>query len=238
MQFNESTNQTGIIQHIDFLLFGDSSTLNTDYSLKDRTRNINLSYDEAIAELFKADPNFMWDDTTNTDFPIATLDLTSGQDHFTTPDGSLVVHRIRAKDSSGNWKTLTPKLRRELTDKELEATGSPTAYYKIDNAFFPVPIPNYSSSGGIEIEFQRGGNHFDSTDTTETPGFASIFHPFLAYGAALQYAIANGMSEKMTVLSAEKEKIKRAMTEHYQNRSPDDRPGMRIKKQSVKRYGL
>lgn len=238
MQFNDSTNYTGIINQIDFLLFGDGSSLNTDYSLKDRTNNVNIVYDEAVAELFKADPNFIWDDTTNTDFPIAKLDLKANQDHFTVPDASLVVHRIRVKDSNGKWKTLTPKLRRELTDSELEETGTPDKYFKIDNGFFPVPIPDYEATLGIEIEFQRGANHFSSTDTTATPGFASIFHEFLPVGAALKYAIANGMSEKIEILSAEKERIKKSMLEHYQLRSPDERPKMKLKQGSVRRFGL
>ena len=238
MQFNDTTDYTGIIQHIDFLLFGDGTTNNTDYALEDRTRNINLAQDEAVAELFKADPNFIWDDTTNTDFPIAKLDLTANQDHFTVPDASLVVHRFRVKDPNGEWQTLTPKLRRELSDSELDDTGTPSKYYKIDNAFFPVPIPDYGATSGIEVEFQRGANHFDSTDTTTEPGFASIFHEFLPVSAALKYAIANGMSEKIKTLSAEKERIKQSMREHYQLRSPDERPKMRIKSKDQKAYGL
>lgn len=237
MQFSDTTNYTGIIQDIDFLLFGDGTTNNADYSLEDRTRNINLAQDEAVAELFKADPNFIWDDTTNSDFPIAKLNLTANQDHFTIPDASLVVHRFRVKDSNGEWKTLTPKLRRELSDSELEDTGTPENYYKLDNAFFPVPIPNYSSTLGIEIEFQRGANHFSSTDTTDEPGFASIFHQFLPVSAALRYAVANGMSEKIKTLSTDKERIKLSMREHYSERSKDEKPGMRLKRKDIKAYG-
>jgi len=238
MQFSDTTNYTGLIQDIDFLLFGDGTTNNTDYSLEDRTRNINLAKDEAVAELFKADPNFIWDDTTNSDFPIAKLNLTANQDHFIVPDASLVVHRFRVKDSNGEWKTLTPKLRRELTDSELEETGTPNVYFKIDNAFFPRPTPDYGATLGIEIEFQRGANYFESADTTTVPGFASIFHSFLSVSASLRYAVANGMSEKIKTLSAEKDRIKLSMREHYQLRSPDERPKMRLKQESNRRYGL
>jgi len=238
MQFSDTSNYIGLIQDIDFLLFGDGTSFNDDYSLEDRTRNINLAQDEAVVELFKADPNFIWDDTTNTNFPIAKLDLTANQDHFTIPDKSLVVHRFRVKDSNGKWKTLTPKLRRELSDDELEETGTPDKYYKLDNAFFPIPIQNYEATLGIEIEFQRGANYFESTDTTTEPGFASIFHSFLSVSAALRYAIANGMSEKIKTLSVEKEKIKMSMREHYERRSSDQKPKMSLKKESVRRYGL
>lgn len=237
MMFSDSSNYTGLLNDIDFLLFGDGTTFNTDYSLEDRTRNINISLDEAVAELFKADPNFMWDDTTNEDFPIATLNL-EAQDHFTIPDASLVVHRVRIKDQNGKWITLTPKMRRELTDAELEETGTPSKYYKIDNAIFPLPIPSYTYSGGIELEFQRGANHFVSTDTTKTPGFNPQFHQFLSVNAALRYAVANGMTKKISTLAAEKERIKMSMREHYQLRSPDERPRLRLRAGNYRRYGL
>ena len=238
MEFNPTDKSNSIISDIDFLLFGDGSTFNSDYSLADRTRNVNISLDEAVVELFKADPNFMWDDTTNTDFPIAVIDLESDKDHYTLPDESLVVHRMRVKDSGGEYITLTPVTRRELTDSDLNSTGTPSKYYKIDNALFPVPVPDYGATAGVELEFQRGANHFATTDTDKKPGFNSQFHQYLSVGASLRYALANGMNEKANYLQAEKERIKMAIQDHYARRSPDDRTRLRLKKTSVSNYGL
>lgn len=238
MLFNPTDKSFSIIADIDFLLFGNSATFNTDYSLIDRTRNVNISMDEIVSELFKADPNFMWDDTTNPDFPIATLALEANKDHYTIPDESLVIHRVRIKDQNGKYITLTPVLRRELTDNELEATGSPEKYYKIDNGVFPVPIPDYGATSGVELEFQRGANHFVTTDTTKKPGFNPQFHQYLSIGSSYRYALANNLKEKMTFLQGEKERIKLAVIEHYARRSPDDRTRLRIKRPSVRSYGL
>ena len=238
MVFSDSSTNQGIIQDIDFLLFGDGTAFNTDYVLADRVRNVNLSWDEAVAELYKADPNHKWDDTTNEDLPFATLDLTANQDHYTLLDSALVIHRVRMKDSNGEWKTLTPALRSELTDAELEATGTPDKYYKIGGVVFPTPIPDYGAADGVELEFQRGGNHFTAASTSTSPGFNSQFHSFLSVGAALRYAIANGMTEKIAQLKTEKEAIRKAMVEHYERRSPDERPKLRLKKVSPRRYGL
>lgn len=238
MYFNPTDKSNSIIADIDFLLFGDGSTFNSEYSLADRTRNVNISLDEVVSELFKADPNFMWDDITNSDFPIATIDLTANQDHYTIPDESLVIHRMRVKDSSGNYLTLTPVMRRELTDSELNSTGTPSKYYKIDNALFPIPIPDYGASAGVELEFQRGANHFLTTDTDKKPGFNPQYHQYLSIGAALRYALANGMKEKASILISEKERIRGSIQEHYARRSPDDRTRLRLKKASVSNYGL
>lgn len=238
MKFNPTSKEDSLIADIDFLLFGDSSTLNTDYSLIDRTRNINIAYDETVSELFKADPNFMWDDTTNTDFPIATLALVANRDDYVLPDASLVFNRVRIKDQNGNYRTLTPHLRREFSDSELDATGTPEGYYKIDNAVILVPKPNYGAAAGVEIEFQRGANHFTSTDTDSSPGFASQFHQILSISAALRYAMANGLKEKVAMLTGMKEKILIQIREHYQLRSPDERPRLRLRKQPVSNYLL
>lgn len=238
MTFNGSDKANSIVADIDFLLFGDGETFNTDYSLTDRTRNVNITWDEAIAELYKADPNHKWDDTTNTDFPIATLTLVPNQDHYTLLDSALVVHRVRIMDRNGKYMTLTPVNRVELTDSELEATGSPDKYYKLGGAIFPVPIPDYGATDGVELEFQRGANYFTISDTNKVPGFNPQYHQFLSIGAALRYASSNGMKNKTTYLSGEKERIRTTMREHYQLRALDERPRLRLRRANVRRYGL
>lgn len=237
MQFSDAATYQGLVQDIDFILFGSSAVFNTDYPLADRVRNINIVWDEAIAELYKADPNHKWDDTTNTDLPFATLALTANLDHYTLLDSALVIHRVRMMDKSGVLKTLIPVLRSELTDDELNSTGEPSKYYKIGGVVFPVPVPDYGATGGVELEFQRGANHFTAADTTKSPGFASQFHEFLSVGAALRYAIANGMKNKTAQLRADKEAIRNAMREHYERRSPDEKPKMKLKKANT-HYGL
>lgn len=238
MQFNPTNKSNSLIAHIDFLLFGDGSTLNSTYSIVDRTRNINISWDSVVADLYKADPNHKWDDTSNSDLPFATLDLSSGLDHYTLLDSALVIHRFRIKTPTGKWQTLTPVLRSELSDSELEATGTPEKYYKIGGVIFPVPVPNYGYADGVELEFQRGANHFVTTDTTKEPGFNSQFHQILAIDAALMYAIANGLKEKAAFLGQQKTAVVSAMREHYERRSPDEKPKIKLKKPSVANYGL
>lgn len=237
MQFNPTDKSISLVGDIDFLLFGDSSILNTDYSLADRTRNINIALDEVVAEIYKADPNHQWDDTNNADFPIATTNLTAGLDHYTMLDSSLVVHRVRIKDVNGNWITLTPRLRREMSDTDLNSTGTPSKYYKLGEAVFLLPVPNYSVSGGVELTFQRGGNHFGTSDTTASPGFNSQFHQLLSIKAAKRYALANGMTDKVQMLDNMENITNNKMLEHYQLRSPDEKPQFRIKR-NVNKYGL
>lgn len=244
MQFNPTDKSISIIGDIDFLLFGNSATLNTDYSLVDRTRNVNIAYDEVVAELYKADPNYKWDDTTNSDYPLATTDLVANKDNYILLDAALVIHRVRVKDRNGKFVTLTPKVRSELSDSELNATGGvPDKYFKIDNGVFPLPVPDYGYADGFEIEFQRTGNHFSTSDTSATPGFNSQFHQALSVKAALRYALANGMEEKVSMLEKmlhnedNGEGIMDKLLEHYQLRSLDEKPKLKLKR-STSNYGL
>jgi hypothetical protein len=238
MVFSDTTNKLGLIQDIDFLLFGSSAVQNTAYAIADRVRNLNSGWDEAVSELYKADPNFKWDDTTNSDFPLALVDLTANLDHYTLLDSMLVIHRVRVKDKNGDYKTLTAKNRAEFTDAELKATGEPDSYYKMGGAIFPVPIPDYGATDGVEIEFQRGGNYFAAADTTKTPGFNAQFHRFLSLSAALDYAVAAGLQKKISNLTALKEAMRVRMVQHYERRSPDAKPKISLKKGNVNRYGL
>jgi hypothetical protein len=230
MQINPTDKSISIIADIDFLLFGTSTTFNTDYSLTDRIRNVNNAWDEAVTELYKADPEYKWDDTTNTDFPIATVDLTAGLDHYTMLDAALVIHRVRMKDNGGTLRTLESVERRQLSDSQLNETGSPSHYYKMGGAIFPAPVPDYGFGDGVEIEFQRGANHFTIASTSESPGFNPQYHRFLSLGAALDYALANGMDKKAKSLSELKEAKRRSMVEHYERRSPDARPRLKLKR--------
>lgn len=232
MYFNSSDKSNSIIADIDFLLFGTSETFNDAYTLVDRTRNVNIVLDETVAEMFKADPNWDYDDTSNTNFPIATTDLNSGQDNYSFPDSTLVINRVRIKDSQGNLVTLEPVSRAELSDTELRATGSPNKFYKKGGSFFPVPIPDYGYDEGVEVEFQRGANHFASTDTTVSPGFNSLFHQILSVGAALRYAVGNGMREKVSFLSGLRAEITKNIREHYQTRSKDEKPRITLRRSS------
>lgn len=236
MKFNDTSEYSGIINDIDFLLFGDGETSNSAYTLKDRTRNVNIAYDEVVDLLFKNDPNWQWDDTTYTNVPIATTTLVSGQSNYTFPDSLVVIRRVRVTDSNGDLKTLDPITRREADDDDLDESGEPDSYYKIGNAVFLVPVPDYG--GTIEVQFQRGANYFTSSDTSREPGFAEQFHSFLSISAALRFAVANGMAQKAEALRYEKEVMKRAIREHYELRSRDQKPHLSLPTKPIKYYGL
>lgn len=238
MTVNGADKANSIVGEIDFLLFGSSATLNTEYSLTDRIRNINTAQDEVVTEIFKADPNWEWDDSNNTDLPIATTALIAARDNYGIPDATLVIHRVRIKDNNGDWVTLNPVDRRELSDSDMALTGVPTDYYKIGRSIFPIPVPDYGVAGGFELQYQRGANHYTISTTDSTPGFDSRFHRFLSVSAAYMYAIAHDMGNKIQTLTAERERIRTSIRDYYQTRSKDQNPKIKLKRRNVNRYGI
>lgn len=238
MLFNPTDKSNSLIADIDFLLFGTSAVFNDDYSLIDRTRNVNIAYDEVVAELYSASSEWEFDDTTNTNIPIATIALTANQDHITLLDSASVIHRVRVRTRDGKYKTLEPKTRKQLSDSQLSATGTPDSYFKMGSIIRFSPIPDYGYAAGVEVEFQRGGNYFQTSDEGVEIGFDKLFHQRLSLGAAHRYALANSMTEKANYLSAEIEKMRSKMVAHYQKRSSEVVPSLKLKQKGIKRYGL
>ena len=130
---------------------GIANTDTTTYPLADFTRNANFALDRVSSLIMK------WDDTNNTDLPIATTSLVASQQDYGIAVGHLKVLKVRIKDQQGNWVSLDPINRRDLTDSQLTTTaGDPKRYDKVGNSLFLYPKPSYASSGGLEVQFQRG----------------------------------------------------------------------------------
>ena len=92
---------------------GIANTDTTTYPLADFTRNANFALDRVSSLIMK------WDDTNNTDLPIATTSLVASQQDYGIAVGHLKVLKVRIKDQQGNWVSLDPINRRDLTDSQL-----------------------------------------------------------------------------------------------------------------------
>ena len=236
MVFNDPENKQGIIQHIDFLLFGTSDDFHEAYSLVDRVRNCNLAYDEVVTILFEADPYWNWEDSNHEKLPIGEIDVQSGKDNYSMKDSFVIVNQVRIKDKDGNYKTLESVNRKEINN--LEATGVPDKYYKIGKSIFPHPIPDYSSKKGLEVQFQRTGDYFEKDDLEKEPGFAGNFHELIPIIASMKWAMANGMKDKINVLDNAKQIKLQRLDRQYKKRGKDKNSGFEVEKRNIKRLGL
>lgn len=227
MVFSDSSTKLGIVEDVDFLLFG-STTATSPYALADKVRNINVAYDEVADLIMKADHSWEWDDNNKTDLPEATAALVANQQDYGITDVTfLKILKIEIKDSSGNWNPLFPigldqKRQVSITDY-MKTAGIPREYDKRGGSLYLYPKPNYSQSASLKILYQRLPTLFTASSTTDVPGFNRAFHRLLSYKAALTYAIAHGMNGKINTLSSEIGKLEVRLVDFYGTRDHDEK---------------
>ena len=250
--FSNTSTMTGIVEKIDFLLFGSSTANTTEFPLKDKTREVNEWYRKVMGWIFEACGNWSFDDSNFTNLPIGKLDCVLDQHDYSFPTDYVEIEEIHYKDSSGIWHELTPLDRKEISgqgglesgviggvvnqasEEFLKTSGTPKYYDKFANSFWLYPAPNRTSTDGDSIRVYHTrdasytatttntGGPFISTDTTKEPGFNVLWHPVLAYGAAYNYAIANGRVDKIPTLLNEIERFHVMIQQHYARRKQDE----------------
>lgn len=230
MVFSDTSTSLGLIQDVTFLLGGVNTT---DYATADRTRNINEHYRQIWHDIFEAYGGWRWDDTNQTDLPQATDSLVSGTATYALPSAALTIHAIEVKNSNGDWVKLDPAPaeyinRTTAIDEFLSSNGTPAYYRLLGDTIELFPAPNYASTNGLKVYFDRDISAFAATDTTKVAGFASPYHRVLSIGAALDYALANGMTDKISILSSMYNEYRVNIRKFYSERWRDNQP-MRIK---------
>lgn len=192
MKFNSGTDSL----YADALFWSGATT--TTFPIDpDFTRSTNAALDIITAIIQEADDAWDYTDSNDsTELIDATTNLVSGTAKYAVAASWLKVARVRVKDANGNWITLRNVQRAQLSDSQLAESGTPWGYYMLGGYLYLVGTPNYSQSAGIEIQFQRGADHFVVADTTAEPGFAPQFHRLVSLMAALDYCEANNMERK------------------------------------------
>ena len=230
MQFSDSANLTGIVEEIDFYINTDS----TSYPLKQKARNVNRRLDDVVSIILASDGRWEWDDSNQTDLPIGTSTLVNNQQDYEIAGATfLKITRVEVKDINGNYRKLEPIDQRNITTESLtefqKTAGKPLFYDKIGDSVFLYPKPStalVTASAGLKVYFKRIPSYFSYDDTTKTPGFAPLYHRILSVGAALDYAIANEMVNKINILTPIMAKLEQGLIDFYSSRSQDEQARM------------
>jgi hypothetical protein len=239
MQFNGEANGLDLYSDALYLCGLDETSDTTSYPIKAFTRNANLVLDRVIALILKSDAQWEFDDTNNTDLPIATTNLVANQQDYSIAVTQLKIRRVRIKDPNGNWTILNPVSRKSLNDGQLDASaGTPDSYDPLGSSIFLYPTPSYSSTSGLELQFQRGASYFDNGDTTKTPGFATQFHRLVSLGAALNYCEVNSLNTRVAMIQAKITAMEDELTTFYSNRNADQQPSITFKREDYGERGL
>ena len=196
---------------------------------------INNAYERVVQLIMQTDGRWQWDDTNQSDLPIATATLTSGQQDYTLAVTHLEILRIEAKDTNGNWYQIQPLDQADLKgialDEFMETDAEVISYYDIlGSSIFLYPAPNYTQAASLKVYFQRPPVLFSSSDVstgTKAPGFNSLYHGLLPLWAAYEYALANGQNQKLSPYLGEIQRMEDSLKHDYMLRHKDDPMKMR-----------
>jgi len=191
MQFNDTTNNLGIIQACErYTNLGDTTISGSSDKLKEFTAYANTSLRRIWHNIFMSSGNWIYDDGNQTDLPQATTNIVAAQALYALPSEAVTVQRMEYKDSSGNWSEIYPMTLEEIptaVDEYMKTDSTPYRYRLVDDTIELFPAPADSVTGGLKIYFERGSVSFVSTDTTEAPGFVSEYHDLVPIGASLEW---------------------------------------------------
>lgn len=236
--FSDPPGQGGIIQLIERnCAFNPGDISSNTVLLQQFTADINIALDKAWSLIIPASGSWELDDTNFNDYPIISTNLVSGQrDYSFTIDGSgniiLDIYRVTVANPTGVFAEIYPVNQEQTTAKSgnavdttsfidgKNATGTPTRYDKTGNGIFLDVIPNYNSTNGLKVYINREASYFTSSATTKKPGFAGIFHEYLALRPSYQYSFRKNLANTGS-LRAEMESMERAMQDYYSDRQKD-----------------
>lgn len=210
--------------------FDDGYISGNPTKLAEFTSDVNLALDKVIALILQANGTWQFDDSNQTDYPIITTNIVSGQrDYSFVIDGAgnliLDVYRVLVADQNGVYHDVDPQdvssgqATVGFTDG-MNITGIPNSYDKNATGIFLDPIPNYNRSAGLKVYINREGSYFTVSDTTKKPGFAGLFHEYLALRPSYQYAYRKGLSN-LNSLEKEMLKMEDDLQNYYKAREKD-----------------
>lgn len=181
--------------------------------------------------ILQSDGRWKWDDTNNAAQPTTTINMTEATTAVAIPDTTyLTINRVEVLDVNGNWYKINPFNEHEVVNQSmteyLKTPGRPLMYEKVGGFLNLYPKPTGGSvtlTAGLKVYYQRDASYFTTVDTTKVPGFAAPFHRILSFGGALDYAIANGLSQKINILTPLIQKIEQDLQTFYSSRSRDEK---------------
>lgn len=229
MVYSDTTNLNGVIQTVERLADLGQTYFSGDATrLKEITAMINNENHRIWAFIFNSTGNWQYDDGNYTNLPQSASDLVSGTGKYALPTEALTIIGVNCKDTNGEWYPLTPLTNKAIdnqVDGFLDDNGTPE-YYKVVNGTVQVfPAPNYNSTGGFKVLFDRDSVDFTTSDTTKTPGFASPYHEWLPLKTTITWLeIKQPQSPSLAAYRLKDQKFEIDVKKFYSARFKDYKP--------------
>ena len=235
LQFSDSATKRGIVELID----STCKTNSTSYPLVEKTRDINLTLDRAIAIALKACGTWQFDDSNHLGYPIITTDIVAGQRDYSFVNdnaGNLIldIYKVFVKDPvSGIYNEIKPVDVNSETGTEgftdgQDIQGKVHRYDKMANGIFLDSIPDTNVANGLKMYINREALYFTTADTTKKSGIDGRLHEYLSARPSYMYAMRNSLAN---VVALEKEMLKweQEILDTYGMREKDKRKIIKAK---------
>jgi hypothetical protein len=188
-------------QLIDRITFYTSLDENI-FQATDRLIAINNAYDKLHSIILDSQDEWDFDDSNNTELPIATTDLLANQDIYAIPDTLYRLNKVEINYGAGFIKALPLDLNENFLseDELLQRSNVSTPYYRIFGQtiqFYPKPTAEVSN--GLKLYYDRAITHFTSdeyTAGTVKPGLDQLWHDYIALQASLDGAVKYNLVNK------------------------------------------
>lgn len=225
MQFNDTTNNTGIAQQARSFARVDA----TQWPLSKIANSANNWHDLVTGYAIGADRRFQWDDTNHTKLPEGTTPLTINQADYsflTDEQGNTIITLIGVSIlQNGRYEMLQPVDRNDPNyDPSTfgQETGTPIEYDKIsDNIVRLDKKPSATVAAGLKFYFQRTGSYFTASDTTKAPGVSPLLHRGYVIACAYDIALTLGL-ENLQALAVERASEEAKMERYFAERNQDE----------------
>lgn len=239
MQFNDVTNKNGLIQNCEINLFGDNpfTQISANVSrLAIFTNYINEGLSRYASIALMSDYNWEWDDRNQTDLPIGTTTITSGQQDYAIATEHSIVTAVEIKNSSGLWTALRELDERFFTENNVSisnymanVTGMPYQYTKVANSIFLYPTPDFTQVASLKVRFKRAPSYYTVADTTKVQGFTDLHANYLSDYATWKYAFNHSMNMADSYERAKTNWEQEVIPEFYSKRSSEHSKFIRSK---------
>lgn len=223
IQFNETTNNTGICQQARFFARVDSS----QWPIAKIVNSANHWRGFLTGYAIAADTNFQWDNTEHTALPEGTMASTTSSDYsfLTDQQGNKIVNLIGVSRLDSATGQYIPLQRVDRNDPTVDTasfgttTGTPTRYDLIADNVFRI---DYKVSSVIaayfKLFFQRNSPYYTASSTTETTGFSPLLDRGFVIAAAYDIAMTLGLPN-LRALSIERDREEEKAIQYFQARN-------------------
>jgi hypothetical protein len=229
MQYNDTTNSTGIIQQVErYTDLGATSISGNTTLLKTITAYCNEVGKEIWSAIFGATGTWIYDDSSNVDLPQSTTNLVAAQRLYSLPTDALTIKRVEVMNDDGDFYPLTEISLEQIgigVDEFMKTDGTPMYYRLVNHELELFPASSYSETNGLKVYFDRSSIDFVYNDTTATPGFASPFHDLISLGASIKWMkVKNPLNQSLGLFIQDFEKLKVNLIKFYQKRNKAHTP--------------